>query len=113
MGVVAVVAPASPFESGMTTCAQPDHLSFLTDCGLRNEESSMDLLEPGFFQAKLREYEARLIREALQRAHGNQARAARMLGVPPTTLASQLRRLGIQARDFKRRINSEWPLVPS
>lgn len=43
----------------------------------------MEILEPGFFQAKLREYEARLIREALQRAHGNQARAARILGLPP------------------------------
>jgi transcriptional regulator with GAF, ATPase, and Fis domain len=71
----------------------------------------MEVLEPGFFQAKLREYEARLIREALQRARGNQARAARILGLPPTTLASQLRRLGIEAREFKRRISPEWPLV--
>jgi transcriptional regulator with GAF, ATPase, and Fis domain len=72
----------------------------------------MEIMEPGLFQAKLREYGARLIREALQRAHGNQARAARILGLPPTTLASQLRRLGIQAREFKRRVNPEWPLVP-
>ena len=66
---------------------------------------------PGFLQAKLREYEVRLIREALQRARGNQARAARILGLPPTTLASQLRRLGIEAREFKRHISPEWPLV--
>ena len=72
----------------------------------------METLETGFFQAKLREYEARLIREALQRARGNQAQAARILGLPPTTLASQLRRLGIQPREFKRRANPEWPLVP-
>ena len=71
----------------------------------------MEILEPGFFQAKLREYEARLIREALQRAHGNQAQAARILGLPPTTLASQLRRLGIEAREFKHRTSPEWPLV--
>lgn len=71
----------------------------------------MEIFEPGHFQAKLREYEARLIREALQRAHGNQARAARILGLPPTTLASQLRRLGIQSREFKRRATPEWPLV--
>jgi transcriptional regulator with GAF, ATPase, and Fis domain len=58
----------------------------------------MVVLEPGNFQAKIRAYEVRLIREALQRAHGNQARAARILGLPPTTLASQLRRLGIEAR---------------
>jgi len=47
----------------------------------------MEILEPGLFQAKLREYEARLIREALQRASGN------------------------QAREFKRHISPEWPLV--
>jgi Bacterial regulatory protein, Fis family len=34
---------------------------------------------------------------------GNQAQAARMLGLAPTTLSSQLRRLGIQAKTFKRR----------
>jgi transcriptional regulator with GAF, ATPase, and Fis domain len=71
----------------------------------------MEVLEPGVFQAKLREYEVRLIREALQRARGNQASAARILGLPPTTLASQLRRLGIEASEFKRHINPEWPLV--
>jgi transcriptional regulator with GAF, ATPase, and Fis domain len=71
----------------------------------------MKILAPSFFQAKLRECEARLIREALQRAQGNQAQAARILGVPPTTLASQLRRLGIQAQEFKHRATPEWPLV--
>jgi transcriptional regulator with GAF, ATPase, and Fis domain len=71
----------------------------------------MEGLEPGVFQAKLREYEVRLIREALQHARGNQARAARILGLPPTTLSSQLRRLGIKAREFKRHISPEWPLV--
>ena len=50
----------------------------------------MEFLEPGFLQAKLREYEVRLIREALQRARGNQALAARILELPPTTLASQI-----------------------
>ena len=71
----------------------------------------MEVFEQGFFQAKLREYEARLIRQALQRARGNQARAARILGLPPTTLASQLRRLGIEAREFKSHTCPEWPLV--
>ena len=71
----------------------------------------MEILEPGLFQAKLREYEARLIREALQRAQGNQAQAARILGLPPTTLSSQLRRLGIEPGEFKRQANPEWPMV--
>ena len=71
----------------------------------------MEVVQSGFFQAKLREYEARLIREALQSSRGNQARAARILGLPPTTLASQLRRLGIEAREFKRHVSPDWPLV--
>ena len=71
----------------------------------------MEILGPGLFQAKLREYEARLIREALQRARGNQAQAARILGLPPTTLASQLRRLGIEPGEFKLRVDPEWPMV--
>lgn len=72
----------------------------------------MHLWEKGLFQAKVREYEARLIREALQRTQGNQAGAAKILGLPPTTLASQLRRLGIEAREYKPRVSPEWPLVP-
>ena len=78
---------------------------------VKKRTSFMEFVERGFLQAKLREYEVRLIREALQRARGNQARAARILGLPPTTLASQLRRLGIEAREFKRHIGPEWPLV--
>jgi transcriptional regulator with GAF, ATPase, and Fis domain len=52
---------------------------------------------------RIRQFETELISEALSRARGNQAQAARMLGLPPTTLSSQLRRLGIQARSFKQR----------
>jgi transcriptional regulator with GAF, ATPase, and Fis domain len=58
--------------------------------------------EPTYY-AKLRQFETELINEALRRARGNQAQAARMLGLAPTTLSSQLRRLGIQAKTFKRR----------
>jgi transcriptional regulator with GAF, ATPase, and Fis domain len=52
---------------------------------------------------RIRQFETELISEALSRARGNQAQAARMLGLAPTTLSSQLRRLGIQARSFKQR----------
>ncbi|MCI0722383.1 MAG: hypothetical protein L0338_25945 [Acidobacteria bacterium] len=72
----------------------------------------MDFWGKSLFQAKVREYEAQLIREALQRTRGNQAWAARILGLPSTTLASQLRRLGIQATEYKRTECPEWPLVP-
>ena len=54
------------------------------------------------YYRKVEAFERRLISEALQEAHGNQAQAARQLGLAPTTLSSQLRRLGIQVRDFRR-----------
>jgi DNA-binding NtrC family response regulator len=54
------------------------------------------------YYTKVEAFERRLISEALQEAHGNQAQAARQLGLAPTTLSSQLRRLGIQVRDFRR-----------
>jgi DNA-binding NtrC family response regulator len=45
------------------------------------------------------DYERRLITEALERARGNQRRAATDLGVLPTTLNEKMRRLGMRACD--------------
>ena len=45
------------------------------------------------------EYERRLILAALERANGNQRRAAAQLGCLPTTLNEKLRRLGLRACD--------------
>jgi IS30 family transposase len=55
-----------------------------------------------YYYRKVQAFEREIICEALQSTHGNQAQAARLLGLAPTTLSSQLRRLGIQVRDFKR-----------
>jgi transcriptional regulator with GAF, ATPase, and Fis domain len=46
-------------------------------------------------------YERKLICEALAQTQGNQAQAAKRLGLSPTTLASQIRRLGINPRSFR------------
>jgi transcriptional regulator with GAF, ATPase, and Fis domain len=54
------------------------------------------------FYAAVEDYERKLISDALMQTRGNQARAARMLGLNPTTLSSQLRRLRIDARSFKQ-----------
>jgi len=54
------------------------------------------------YYGKVETFEREIISEALQEARGNQAQAARLLGLAPTTLSSQLRRLGIQVRNFKR-----------
>lgn len=43
-------------------------------------------------------YERHIIEEALLAAHGNQRRAARDLGVLPTTLHEKMKRLGLLRR---------------
>lgn len=59
------------------------------------------------YYEKVEAFEREIIREALHETQGNQAQAARLLGLAPTTLSSQLRRLGIQVRDLKRSSPSE------
>ncbi len=44
-------------------------------------------------------YERRIIEEALRSADGNQRRAARALGVLPTTLHEKMKRLGLIRRE--------------
>jgi len=50
---------------------------------------------PRTLKARVEAYERRLIMVALERAGGNQHRAAQVLGVRPTTLNEKLKRLGI------------------
>jgi two-component system response regulator HydG len=49
-------------------------------------------------KALLAAYERRIIQEALHETRGNQRRAARALGVLPTTLHEKMKRLGILNR---------------
>jgi DNA-binding NtrC family response regulator len=49
-------------------------------------------------KAMLEAYERRIIEEALQASRGNQRRAARALGVLPTTLHEKMKRLGLLQR---------------
>jgi DNA-binding NtrC family response regulator len=46
-------------------------------------------------KARLEDYERSLILEALSQTGGNQRRAARLLGILPTTLHEKMKRLGI------------------
>ncbi len=48
-------------------------------------------------QEEVQRYEMELIRQALQRTHGNPRRAAKLLGVKVTTLNCKIKRLGIQS----------------
>jgi DNA-binding NtrC family response regulator len=45
--------------------------------------------------AMVREFEGRLINEALRRTHGNKQAAARLLGLKRTTFSAKLRRCGV------------------
>ena len=47
-------------------------------------------------QEEVQRYESELIRQALQRTHGNQRRAAQLLGVKVSTLNCKIKRLGIE-----------------
>ncbi len=49
-------------------------------------------------KAMLEAYERRIIEGALEAAIGNQRRAARALGVLPTTLHEKMKRLGLLSR---------------
>lgn len=57
-----------------------------------------DVREPAGFRSlpdRVREFETGLIHHALQAAHGNQAQAARLLGVPRRTLATKVHAYGL------------------
>jgi two-component system response regulator HydG len=49
-------------------------------------------------KAMVETYERRVIEDALRAAGGNQRRAARILGVLPTTLHEKMKRLGLLQR---------------
>ena len=53
----------------------------------------------GDFYEEVQRYEIDLIRGALQRTHGNQRRAARLLGMKPTTLNCKIKKYGISTLD--------------
>ncbi|MCG6927317.1 MAG: hypothetical protein LJF30_18665 [Acidobacteria bacterium] len=55
----------------------------------------------------LEAYERRLIQEALSAAGGSQRRAARALGVLPTTLHEKMKRLGLLRRSSPARLAAD------
>jgi DNA-binding NtrC family response regulator len=60
-------------------------------------------------------YERQIIEEALHASHGNQRRAARALGVLPTTLHEKMKRLGLlrraEPRDSGRDLGGQLAMV--
>lgn len=56
--------------------------------------------EPSDLRSRLLAYERGLITAALAESGGNQRRAARRLGILPTTLHEKMKRLGVRASAF-------------
>lgn len=56
--------------------------------------------EPATLKTRLLAYERGLISAALAESRGNQRRAARQLGILPTTLHEKMKRLGLRAEVF-------------
>ncbi|MFI5008340.1 MAG: helix-turn-helix domain-containing protein [Solirubrobacterales bacterium] len=63
-------------------------------------ELQLQNVEPSRLNLKalLEAYERQLIESALRATHGNQRRAARALGLLPTTLHEKIKRLGLRPR---------------
>ena len=57
----------------------------------------VDIKRGARFSDEVRQFEVSLIRTALGRTSGSQARAARLLGLKPTTLNAKIKRYGITA----------------
>jgi len=56
--------------------------------------------QPADLKSRLLAYERDLITAALAETRGNQRRAARQLGILPTTLHEKMKRLGLRASVF-------------
>jgi len=57
----------------------------------------VDIKNGARFSDEVRQFEVSLIRTALGRTAGSQTRAARLLGLKPTTLNAKIKRYGITA----------------
>jgi len=57
----------------------------------------VDIKNGAHFSDEVRQFEVSLIRTALGRTSGSQTRAAKLLGLKPTTLNAKIKRYGIMA----------------
>jgi DNA-binding NtrC family response regulator len=78
----------------MATLTLSEELGAIAPLAASAAEERLDL------KSQLLAYERRLIEAALAECGGNQRRAARQLGVLPTTLHEKMKRLGLRAEAF-------------
>jgi DNA-binding NtrC family response regulator len=79
----------------------PEHVSSELGQGWRSSAAVQPRAGTASLTARVREFESRLIREALVEAGGNQSQAARLLGVPRRTLASKAHGYGLMDRHLR------------
>jgi transcriptional regulator with GAF, ATPase, and Fis domain len=61
----------------------------------------VDIKRGARFAEEVRQFEMSLIRTALGRTSGSQTRAARLLGLKPTTLNAKIKRYGISPKEAR------------
>lgn len=61
-----------------------------------NKLQTFDLADGVDFYREVERFETGLIRLALEQTHGNQARAAKLLHIKPTTLNTKIKQFGIE-----------------
>jgi transcriptional regulator with GAF, ATPase, and Fis domain len=67
--------------------------------GLR-KATERELVNGGSFYDLVRSFERNLIKRALSKTNGHQARAAQLLGIKATTLNAKIKRLNISLDEF-------------
>ena len=88
-------------EANPRQCSLSFFLKF-SSLSLRSLESlaisrPVDIKRGACFSDEVRQFEVSLIRTALGRTSGSQTRAAKLLGLKPTTLNAKIKRYGIMA----------------
>ena len=86
-------------------------LSFLAEVEKLEADRHLDIEDGLCLREEVRRFEIDLIKYALQRADGNQTRAAVLLGVKVTTLNSKIKLYRLQTKLFRCVAEDESPLL--
>jgi DNA-binding NtrC family response regulator len=86
-------------------------LAFLAEVETLEANRHLDIEDGLSLREEVRRFEVDLIKYALQRAGGNQTRAAVLLGVKATTLNSKIKLYRLQTRLFRCVAEGESPLL--
>ena len=87
--------PASNVDARLNTLRETV-LQLLEEVESLAISKPVDIKNGARFSDEVRQFEVSLIRTALGRTSGSQTRAARLLGLKPTTLNAKIKRYGLQ-----------------